>query len=710
MSIQRTDRRRTAGLGLAVALAVLLLLTLAVTSGTPTVHAQAGTGIIRVATTGNDAPGCGSQANPCRTVQYAVDQALSGEEIRVAEGTYSGVSTRPAPAGYEGPAVITQVVYLDKSLTIRGGYPPGSWDVPDPEAHPSTLDAEGQGRVLVIAGAINPTLEGLRVTGGDAKDLGGGWFAWDAGGGVFVYTATATIRHCVIYSNTATTNPWHGASFGGGLYLVGSDAVLSDNTISNNLGSSTDEGYGGGLYLYLSPATVSNNTIVGNTGSIRGGGAGGGLFLKQSDALISANQVISNTGSTIFWGHGGGIYLQNSRATVSSNTVQGNIGTTTFGYGYGGGIRLDHSSDTLAGNKIIGNTASKGHGAGGGLCIEYGAPTLTGNMIISNTVAPGSSWIEGHGGGLCIKTTPAVTLTNNLVADNYSPDQGSGLWLDGYSYAPTAGRLRHNTIADNYGCSTGVYVAGDTTLVMTNTIVAGHESLAIEAAFPQTTVTLEGTLWYNNMTNTGGPGTILLGTVNVYDSPAFANPGAWDYHLTAGSAAIDQGVDAGVTTDIDGQLRPNPDTGLPDLGADEYWPALGLLVGNTAEDLNGSPLRMGDLIRYDITVTNQPTSVLMSNVRVTDTLPAGVAFLSAEPAGYTGPNPLRWGAGDLAPGDVWTSTILVEVDGSADPIGGNVVEVSSDLQGPVSPGPVWPPDGGDVVPFAIYLPLVVRDQ
>jgi hypothetical protein len=48
-------------------------------------------------------------------------------------------------------------------------------------------------------------------------------------------------------------------------------------------------------------------------------------------------------------------------------------------------------------------------------------------------------------------------------------------------------------------------------------------------------------------------------------------PAAWDYHLTAASAAIDRGVDAGVTTDIDGQPRPNPETGIPDLGVDEFW-------------------------------------------------------------------------------------------------------------------------------------------
>jgi hypothetical protein len=40
--------------------------------GSQVVLAQAGTGVIRVATTGSDTPGCGG-ATPCQTVQYAVD-------------------------------------------------------------------------------------------------------------------------------------------------------------------------------------------------------------------------------------------------------------------------------------------------------------------------------------------------------------------------------------------------------------------------------------------------------------------------------------------------------------------------------------------------------------------------------------------------------------------------------------------------------------
>jgi hypothetical protein len=44
------------------------------------------------------------------------------------------------------------------------------------------------------------------------------------------------------------------------------------------------------------------------------------------------------------------------------------------------------------------------------------------------------------------------------------------------------------------------------------------------------------------------------------------------YHLLSGSAAIDRGVNANVTIDIDGQLRPNGS--MPDLGADEWYPPL----------------------------------------------------------------------------------------------------------------------------------------
>jgi hypothetical protein len=54
--------------------------------------------------------------------------------------------------------------------------------------------------------------------------------------------------------------------------------------------------------------------------------------------------------------------------------------------------------------------------------------------------------------------------------------------------------------------------------------------------------------------------------------PAFMDPAAWDYHIGSDSAAIDQGMGAGVTTDFEGDTRPQG-AGY-DVGADEYTWAL----------------------------------------------------------------------------------------------------------------------------------------
>ncbi|NIO69597.1 MAG: hypothetical protein GTN71_11340 [Anaerolineae bacterium] len=452
------SNKRFAALSFTVALAlagVVALLWLPALSkveglgGSRVALAQAGTGIIRVATTGSDTPGCGG-VNPCQTVQYAVDQAQAGEEVRVASGLYTGVQGRPAPSEYLNPpasGVITQVVYISKTVTIRGGYTTAFTDPPDPEANQTTLDAQGEGRVLFITGDISPTIEGLHITNGDAAGLGGR-SSTDVGGGVYVINATVIISNNRMFSNTA--------QYGGGLYLHDSDATLSGNTVTDNTASER----GGGLYLWSSDATLSGNAVMSNTT----GYSGGGLFLQFSDnAALSGNAVISNTAQV-----GGGLYLWGSDAT----------------------------------------------------------------------------------------------LTNNVVADNQATSSGSGLGIRDSSPS-----LLHTTIARNSGGS-GVFVtslSGDYgTVALTNTILVSHSHSVGIDVMAGNTATLESTLWYGNVTDWVGAGTIVTGTHNYWGDPLFATDG---YHLMDGSAAIDKGVDAGVTTDIDGDSRPQGSA--PDLGADE---------------------------------------------------------------------------------------------------------------------------------------------
>ena len=368
---------------------------------------------------------------------------------------------------------LRQVVYISKTLTVRGGYTTTNWTAPDPVANLTTLDALGQGRVMVITGEISPTVEGLRLTGGDPAGLGGGIWGEDDGGGLYVVTATATISGNEIVSNTVYGN-------GGGVYLSSTASTLTGNHIGSN--TAENGGGGGGLYLQDSAATLSGNIIGGNAA-----GSGGGLMAYFSNAAMSGNTISANSA----W-DGGGIYLSNSSAALSRNT------------------------------------------------------------FISNTA-------EWWGGGLYLYDHSNVRQTNGGIAGNQA-GEGAGLYVVGASIA-----MAHTTLARNSG-SSGIYVAGSATL--TNTILVSH-SVGIYVA-DGASANLVATLWggdaWANKINWDGPGTVNHRR-DYTGGPAFTDPDGGDYHIALASAAVDRGVDAGVTEDVDGDTRPQ---GIaPDLGVDE---------------------------------------------------------------------------------------------------------------------------------------------
>ena len=209
----------------------------------------------------------------------------------------------------------------------------------------------------------------------------------------------------------------------------------------------------------------------------------------------------------------------------------------------------------LDGNVFHSNSAQ----FGGGAFVTGSTGMFRGNIVTSNTA--------DTGGGLVLEGS-YQTLINNVIADNHCSTAGGGLWI--YGASP---QLLHNTIARNSGGDgSGVYITQlvwpeteSTVVTLTNTILVSH-TVGISVTGGNT-VTVNGILQYNTPITISQSPTATVVVQNQYTgNPAFTPDG---YHLMVGSAAIDKGIDASVTVDIDGELRP---AGIGyDLGADELW-------------------------------------------------------------------------------------------------------------------------------------------
>lgn len=545
---------------------------------------------------------------PCyASIQAAVDAANPGDEVRVAAGRYTGVSTRNGS---------TQLVYLDKSITLNGGDDPQSW-APDPALNPTILDAEGKGRVLTIAGDCAPLVTGFHLVNGSAQ----------YGGGVHIDAAKARLSYNEIYDNRAE-------SWGGGVYLNRSASTLIANRIYSN--TTGELGRGGGLALQDSPATVQDNTLennrahvggaiefknvsgsgatlIGNT--IRGNvafdvekdgrvfdGAGGGIDLSSALTDTVRENVISHNEAK--WG--GGIHAFDGHAAIVDNTIQTNTAAI-----HGGGLYIQGGHMLLEGNEIAANQATNW---GGGLFLMVNASTLRGNVLESNVAGWRGGGMYVQGGGL---------IDGNVFRDNTATEQGGGAFLyrnNGADYlnnvfignhAAEGGgvyiwagdlSLAHSTIAGNTSgdgravvidkypglVSPEEPVVDTATVVFSNTIVSNQPVGFFATA--DNALTVDGVLWHKTPQHIQANGA----TVNVQrertGDPAFQADG---YHVRSTSAAFGNVVSS-LDHDVDGHHRGWGTQKY--LGADEYVPT------TVVEPESGGSLTHSTLVRQ-ITIT-----------------------------------------------------------------------------------------------------------
>jgi hypothetical protein len=330
-------------------------------------------------------------------LRYAVEVAASGEEVRVAAGTYSGTSAVEVELPGGVLVSFTQVVFIDKSVTVRGGYTPSDWTTSDPEANPTVIDALGAGRCVTVVGGGSEvvTLEGLRLQGGDYTGLGNPE-------GVSNEACSAFEADC-----------------GGGLYVNRAGVHLVDSVVSGNVASTTSPGEGGGIYLWRAGESSIESTVVTGNGATQGGG---GLAVRRQyfPLTIRDSTFISNTAG---WGGGIGL-LTNIEALVRVEDTQ-----------------------------LVGNSAESEWGGG-----MYARLTANGEILRMERVRVEDNAAWGRGKGVHLDmagaVTPQANLTNVLFAGNGrvagSPEAPEDAVLGiGPGFTGMEVSLRHVTAAGN---------------------------------------------------------------------------------------------------------------------------------------------------------------------------------------------------------------------------------------------------------------------
>jgi predicted outer membrane repeat protein len=409
------------------------------------------------------------------------------------------------------------------------------------------------------------TADGTQFTGNVSGFAGGGAQAGgpaDVGNALFqgnqAYTGgglavddVVTIDNVRFLSNTAITGTGGGLNFSAALAV--SNSLFQGNSSASN---------GGGLHGFTGRFVLSNTQFLTNSAA-----NGGGLNyafnpLSAVDVTVRGNTAISN---------GGGIWA-NSQLRGENGRIEDNRSGGSGGGYYGGSAKLLVNGTVFAGNQAggdgggayafdgeaVGNALLEGNaaaGAGGGLLLRRFAH-ITNTLFLSNAA--------DLGGGLAISRTASGTqvqfVINSLFSHNTAATGGTAFYYN----QPRPINLIHNTFAQaGQAAGTAITIVTGTANI-TNTIIASHTT-GIDSIGGS--VTEDYNLFFGNTTNMQGP--VSGGANSLVGDPAFVNPASGDYQLTLRSAALDKGVDAGVTLDIDSQRRPAGE-GF-DLGVDEYW-------------------------------------------------------------------------------------------------------------------------------------------
>lgn len=483
--------------------------------------------------------------------------------------------------------------------------------------------ADTGGGVVLNAFADFMEISNLRVTNNSAFFAGGVRvghpFLTDQQGNNLVYSDTDN-DNVVIHHNTITQNGGLSGA-GGGLALhTGSDGYqVTDNFVCGNFTNAS--GAGIAHYGESDGGLIKNNTVLFNENFNQGNAVNGGGILVAGlpafgcpflpDAVPPAQDpaCLADPEQTLSPGSGS--------VVIDSNLIQGN----SAGSGDGAGIRLsringqdvnvsnkgvvsvDHVINVIN-NMIVDNVAAL---SGGGISIQDALDVkIFHNTIANNDVTstsgeafapglpePGSGLpvvsVAQPGAGIIARGNsselngilPVAGISNANMMDNIIWHNRQFFWMSDTNVIPSL-----NGLCPDINGDAGLTCAGGNAPVYDDLAVGTQ--LCVDCILTGAADPVFVSEYVNGSRNTTT--LILEGTTSMQAPPAFDEGGNFirlrygpltqvdsttgalfgDYHIQAtGSSAMDAGSDAGITSDFDGEPRPNPVGGAFDIGADE---------------------------------------------------------------------------------------------------------------------------------------------
>jgi len=266
----------------------------------------------------------GSQAAPYCSISQALENASSGDVLRIAAGTYSetievdldvsligvsGAAQTIVDAGGVGRVVTVepQATALLQGLTITGGGEGGVRNLGTLTILACRVEGntaaglDGVAGIAQEAGSGPLLVEATTVTGNDAPQFGGGaGLGSDFGGHV-------TIRDSTFDANQARER--------GILEFFSADATIEASTISNNTTFANLDG--GVLSCFDGTIEIVNSTIDGNTGAA--------IESFGTDFFVRSSTITRNTSQS----GAGGLNAAGGTTVLTSSIVAANFGFAT---------------------------------------------------------------------------------------------------------------------------------------------------------------------------------------------------------------------------------------------------------------------------------------------------------------------------------------------------------------------------------------------